>query len=73
MRATEVPLVMETDQLILFPSKTLHRVHPSKNYDKPRISIAFDINVTLRSSDKQEAGMPPLDKWQGIDVLSNPS
>lgn len=73
MRATEVPLVMETDQLILFPSKTLHRVHPSKNYDRPRISIAFDINVTLRSSDKQEAGMPPLDKWQGIDVLSNPS
>ena len=73
MRASEVPLVMAPDELVLFPSKTLHRVSDSKNTDGPRISIAFDINVTLRTSEKQEAGMPPLDNWKTIDVLSNPS
>jgi len=70
MRATEVPIKMSADQLLLFPSKTLHRVSESKNTQSPRLSIAFDINITLKSSDKQETGMPPLNKWQGIDVLS---
>lgn len=51
------------DEIIVFPSKTLHSTAPNMT-TTPRISISADIVLTLKNSAGHETLMPPVDRWQ---------
>jgi uncharacterized protein (TIGR02466 family) len=51
------------DEIIIFPSKTLHSTAPNMTAT-PRISISADIVVTLKDSGGHETLMPPVERWQ---------
>lgn len=53
----------EEDEIILFPSKTLHSTAPNMT-TTPRISISADIVITLRDSGGHETLMPPVERWK---------
>ena len=53
----------EEDEIIIFPSKTLHSTAPNMT-TTPRISISADIVVTLRDSGGHETLMPPVQRWK---------
>jgi len=51
------------DEIIIFPSKTLHSTAPNMTAT-PRISISADVVITLRDSSGHETLMPSLDRWK---------
>lgn len=54
---------VEDDLLLLFPSKTKHRTMPNKS-SEPRYSVTADIVLTMKSVDRVEYGLPPLELWK---------
>ena len=59
----EIPLNVEDDTLLIFPSKTAHRTGVS-NTDEPRYSIASDLLCVLGTANKYEIGLPPVHTWK---------
>ena len=53
----------EEDEIIVFPSKTLHGTLPN-NTDTPRISISGDVVLMLKDSTGHEYLMPHFSHWQ---------
>jgi len=51
------------DEIIIFPSKTLHSTAPNMT-TTPRISISADVVVTLKDSGGHETLMPPVQRWK---------
>ena len=51
------------DEIIIFPSKTLHSTAPNMTTE-PRISISADIVITLKDSGGHETLMPPVERWK---------
>ena len=54
---------IDTDDILIFPSKTRHGTAKSKSQES-RISISADIVAVLKDSSKREFFLPPLDKWK---------
>ncbi len=54
---------VETDDVLIFPSKTRHGTEQNKSQES-RISIAADIVAVLKDSGSREFFFPPLDKWR---------
>lgn len=57
---------VEDDLLLLFPSKTKHRTMPNQS-SEPRYSVTADIVLTMKSVDRVEYGLPPLELWKKIE------
>ncbi len=53
----------EQDEIIIFPSKTLHSTAPNMT-TMPRVSISADVVLTLRDSGGHETLMPPVERWK---------
>ena len=53
----------EEDEIVIFPSKTLHSTAPNMT-TTPRISISADVVLTLKDSGGHESLMPPIDRWK---------
>lgn len=53
----------DEDEIIIFPSKTLHSTAPNMTTE-PRISISADIVITLKDSGGHETLMPPVQRWK---------
>ena len=51
------------DEIIIFPSKTLHSTAPNMTAT-PRISISADVVITLKDSAGHETLMPPVERWK---------
>lgn len=51
------------DEIVIFPSKTLHSTAPNMT-TTPRISISADVVLTLKDSAGHETLMPPVKRWQ---------
>lgn len=54
---------VETDDILIFPSKTSHGTVKSKAQES-RISISADIVAVLKDSNSKEYFLPPLDMWR---------
>lgn len=61
--AQNMNLGVETDLLVIFPSKTNHATQ-SNPTGESRISIAADIVCTLKDSTGHEHFLPPFEKWR---------
>ena len=59
---TQAIVNVEEDDIVIFPSKTIHSTQPTQNNDE-RISISADIVCVTKDSNLLEMGMPPLDEW----------
>ena len=55
------------DEIVIFPSKTLHATVPSET-DQPRISISADVTTMLRDSRGHETMMPNFKHWRSFDA-----
>jgi uncharacterized protein (TIGR02466 family) len=53
----------EEDEILIFPSKTLHSTAPNMTRE-PRISISADVVVTLTNSKGHETLMPSIENWK---------
>ena len=53
---------VEENDIVIFPSKTIHSTQPTKNNEE-RISISADIVCVAKDSNLLEMGMPPLNEW----------
>jgi len=53
----------DEDEIIIFPSKTLHSTAPNMT-TTPRISISADVVITLSDSSGHETLMPPVERWK---------
>lgn len=53
----------DEDEIIIFPSKTLHSTAPNMTAT-PRISISADVVITLSDSSGHESLMPPVERWK---------
>lgn len=62
----KVTLDPKEDEILIFPSKTLHATSPSES-DAPRISISADITTMLRDSHGHETMMPHFSHWRPLD------
>ena len=62
---TQAIVNIEEDDIVIFPSKTIHSTQPSKS-NKERISISADIICVAKNSKLLEMGLPPLDEWTRI-------
>ncbi len=62
---TQAIVNIEEDDIIIFPSKTIHSTQPSKS-NKERISISADIICVAKDSKLLEMGLPPLNEWTRI-------
>lgn len=63
-----VQIEPEDDEIVIFPSKTLHATAPNAT-DQPRISISADISMLLRDSLGHETMMPHFSQWRSFDAL----
>jgi uncharacterized protein (TIGR02466 family) len=61
-----VNLDPEEDDIVIFPSKTLHATLPNET-DQPRISISADVTTMLRDSRGHETMMPHFSHWQRFE------
>ena len=52
----------DVDEVVIFPSKTLHSTLPNQT-SNDRISIAADISVVAKNSENIETLLTPVDKW----------
>lgn len=62
-----VSIDAKEDEIIIFPSKTLHATTPSEA-DEPRISISADVTTMLRESRGHETMMPHFRNWRSFDA-----
>ncbi len=62
---TQAIVNIEEDDIVIFPSKTIHSTQPSKS-NKERISISADIICVAKDSKLLEMGLPPLNEWTRI-------
>ena len=54
------------DEIVIFPSKTLHGTQSNINNDD-RISISADIIIHAKVSSGLEHLVPPINKWKKFD------
>ena len=54
------------DEIVIFPSKTLHGTQSNTNNDD-RISISADIIIHAKDSSGLEHLVPPINKWKKFD------
>ncbi len=59
---TQAIVNVEENDIVIFPSKTIHSTQPTQNNDE-RISISADIVCVAKDSNLLEMGMPPLNQW----------
>ena len=62
---TQAMVNVEENDIIVFPSKTIHSTQVSQNNDE-RISISADIICVAKDSRLLEMGLPPLNEWTKI-------
>lgn len=60
--ASSVTVDTKVDDIVIFPSKTLHSVFPATTTED-RISIAADVSIITKDSENVEALLTPLNKW----------
>lgn len=65
LNAQRIFLEPKQDDVLLFPSKTIHAILPN-NSREPRISIAVDIVATVKDSRGLEYVLPQLDSWKAV-------
>ena len=65
--SNSVNLLPEQDDIIIFPSKTLHATQINNTNDT-RISISADITVISKNSEKIEQLITPIDKWKKFSI-----
>ena len=61
--SNSVNLIPEQDDIIIFPSKTLHATQ-TNNTEDIRISISADITIISKDTTKIEQLITPIDKWK---------
>ena len=54
------------DEIVIFPSKTLHGTQPNTN-NNDRISISADIIIHAKDSSGLEHLVPPINKWKKFE------
>ena len=59
---TQAIVNVEEDDIVIFPSKTIHSTQPSQT-NSERISISADIICVAKDSKLLEMGLPPLKEW----------
>ena len=59
---TQAIVNVEENDIVIFPSKTIHSTQPTQNNDE-RIYISADIVCIAKDSNLLEMGMPPLNQW----------
>ena len=62
---TQAIVNIQENDIVIFPSKTIHSTQPSFNNNE-RISISADIACVAKDSKLLEMGMPPLKEWTKI-------
>tara|TARA_B100000282_G_scaffold296545_1_gene278850 strand:+ start:69 stop:761 length:693 start_codon:yes stop_codon:yes gene_type:complete len=62
---TQAIVNVEENDIVIFPSKTIHSTQPTNSNDE-RISISADIICVAKDSNLLEIGMPPLNQWTKI-------
>tara|TARA_B110000008_G_scaffold262579_1_gene285069 strand:+ start:129 stop:821 length:693 start_codon:yes stop_codon:yes gene_type:complete len=60
--ASSLDIKIEEDDILVFPSKTLHGTQPNK-LNKGRISISGDVICVAKNSELLETMMPPINNW----------
>ncbi|MBA1338520.1 MAG: putative 2OG-Fe(II) oxygenase [Pelagibacterales bacterium] len=65
--SNSVNLLAEQDDIIIFPSKTLHGTQIN-NTNESRISISADITIISKDSEKIEQLITPIDKWKKFNI-----
>jgi uncharacterized protein (TIGR02466 family) len=63
LNSQNVQIETEEDEIIIFPSKTLHSTQTGVNNNE-RISISADISLLVKNSDGVEHLTPPLANWK---------
>jgi len=63
LSSAELPIKVEDDLILIFPSKTAHRTGISQS-SSPRYSIATDIMCILKNANDWEIGLPPIHTWR---------
>ena len=63
LNSNSVNLIPEQDDIIIFPSKTLHATQ-TNNTEDTRISISADITIISKNTAKIEQLITPIDKWK---------
>ena len=58
---TQAIVNVEENDIVIFPSKTIHSTQPTQNNDE-RVSISADIVCVAKDSNLLEMGMPPLNE-----------
>ena len=58
-----IDLLIEEDDIVIFPSKTKHATNPNLT-ENPRISISGDVTIMLANSYGHERLMPHYNNWQ---------
>jgi len=61
--SNSVNIIPEQDDIIIFPSKTLHATQ-TNNTEDTRISISADITIISKNTTKIEQLITPIDKWK---------
>lgn len=61
--ASSITVDTAVDDIIIFPSKTLHSVFPAITTTEDRISISADVSVIAKNSENVETLLTPIDKW----------
>ena len=59
---TQAIVNVEENDIVIFPSKTIHSTQPTQSNDE-RVSISADIVCVAKDSNLLEMGMPPLNEW----------
>ena len=65
LNAPSIDLNTHEDEIVMFPSKAIHRTQANKNNNN-RISISGDIVCVLKNSSLLEHVMPPLKNWDKL-------
>ena len=63
--APSIDINVEEDDILIFPSKSLHGTQPNK-LNKGRISISGDVICVAKNSELLENMLPPLENWDKI-------
>ena len=63
--ASSLEIKIEEDDILVFPSKSLHGTQPNK-LNSGRISISGDIVCVAKDSELLENMMPPINNWEKL-------
>ena len=63
--ASSIDIKIEEDDILVFPSKSLHGTQPNK-LNSGRISISGDIVCVAKDSELLENMMPPINNWDKL-------